>query len=398
MEFQIEDNINLKYESSENFFAGLVIGVNSDISEIYSIYEQYIHDILRFSLKKNVSYKEIIEYCSKELKLNDTDIDDIKTAFDTFFLYDHSTGTLSIKFNVELSSSGGKKHVCLAKDKSILVSFDSAQNESDNDDGENKVEERDPIKKKAYFKCLNLQALHTFFTNNRKKTALGSSVFLLFALVIIAQRYWPITPQEKNTLCDTIATVQNKDNALPFTFNVIDNLLSDGELIIEENESINVQCFYSQQNQVNIDAINWDECDNLSTGVTLRPKESCTIVLRASLHGKSASEASEIKLFRFDMPSFIKDLIRTNSHTSIREQLFAFDEKRPLTIEYDSIAEYSYKNKLNKGLILDELYKHLSNTSSITYIEFYSYSHPYKNKIDELESEQYPVLKYIECK
>ena len=398
MEFQIEDNINLKYESSENFFAGLVIGVNSDISEIYSIYEQYIHDILRFSLKKNVSYKEIIEYCSKELKLNDTDIDDIKTAFDTFFLYDHSTGTLSIKFNVELSSSGGKKHVCLAKDKSILVSFDSAQNESDNDDGETKVEERDPIKKKAYFKCLNLQALHTFFTNNRKKTALGSSVFLLFALVIIAQRYWPITPQEKNTLCDTIATVQNKDNALPFTFNVIDNLLSDGELIIEENESINVQCFYSQQNQVNIDAINWDECDNLSTGVTLRPKESCTIVLRASLHGKSASEASEIKLFRFDMPSFIKDLIRTNSHTSIREQLFAFDEKRPLTIEYDSIAEYSYKNKLNKGLILDELYKHLSNTSSITYIEFYSYSHPYKNKIDELESEQYPVLKYIECK
>lgn len=398
MEFQIEDNINLKYESSENFFAGLVIGVNSDISEIYSIYEQYIHDILRFSLKKNVSYKEIIEYCSKELKLNDTDIDDIKTAFDTFFLYDHSTGTLSIKFNVELSSSGGKKHVCLAKDKSILVSFDSAQNESDNDDGENKVEERDPIKKKAYFKCLNLQALHTFFTNNRKKTALGSSVFLLFALVIIAQRYWPITPQEKNTLCNTIATVQNKDNALPFTFNVIDNLLSDGELIIEENESINVQCFYSQQNQVNIDAINWDECDNLSTGVTLRPKESCTIVLRASLHGKSASEASEIKLFRFDMPSFIKDLIRTNSHTSIREQLFAFDEKRPLTIEYDSIAEYSYKNKLNKGLILDELYKHLSNTSSITYIEFYSYSHPYKNKIDELESEQYPVLKYIECK
>lgn len=398
MEFQIEDNINLKYESCENFFAGLVIGVNSDISEIYSIYEQYIHDILRFSLKKNVSYKEIIEYCSKELKLNDTDIDDIKTAFDTFFLYDHSTGTLSIKFNVELSSSGGKKHVCLAKDKSILVSFDSAQNESDNDDGENKVEERDPIKKKAYFKCLNLQALHTFFTNNRKKTALGSSVFLLFALVIIAQRYWPITPQEKNTLCDTIATVQNKDNALPFTFNVIDNLLSDGELIIEENESINVQCFYSQQNQVNIDAINWDECDNLSTGVTLRPKESCTIVLRASLHGKSASEASEIKLFRFDMPSFIKDLIRTNSHTSIREQLFAFDEKRPLTIEYDSIAEYSYKNKLNKGLILDELYKHLSNTSSITYIEFYNYSHPYKNKIDELESEQYPVLKYIECK
>lgn len=374
MSFNIINTEILKYKSDGNLFVGLVTnGENSDDNEILSAYQNYIEDVLglyvKTTKKEEVSIEnEIKSHCqNQELNLSLEETDEMLGAFNQFFLFDMSQQKILIERNVK-TDQVGNKFVVRTADGNDLVEF-----EFDNRPNTLSLLER--------FKDWLIN----------KKMLIVMIVCVLIAIVIFKNP--PMTkktnPDIDTTLTDTalIDTI----NPLPIDkidFKVIDALQTEGQLILSEDTTIELKYYISTSPQHKIEDIDWNKCKSINPGTILYPKETCTIYLRAN---SKQSKSESIKTYEFNICNFIEMLIKMRSDSPILNQMFAYTKSKPLTIEYDQSIIDICKSSYDKGF-LDNLKNILdSGEVHIDSISFYGTNH-------SLESKEYPLIKYINCK
>lgn len=176
----------------------------------------------------------------------------------------------------------------------------------------------------------------------------------------------------------------------------MDSLSTAGKLIIGNNDSLSIKFQILPHHSTKIDNINWDSCETVKSGTTFRPKESCTIVLYA-VPIKKSSNTYCLQTFDFNMATFVEILLQSQNNISVINQWFAYSKNKPLTIEYDNTIEDVCSNNADKGF-LDNLRQSIINGDfSIDSISCYN-TYFYKQKLEELVSEQYPTIQYIGCK
>lgn len=416
MFYTIIDKSNLlKYQSSDNLFAGLVVMDENSI-DIFDSYQDYIELILKYYVgtilrdEQNIE-SDIKNLCSERINLPADELSEILSVFSSFFLYDKNSQQLLIKRNVLLKTTDGRDVITTSDGNYQLVEFkrespqlkemDISDKPLDEDDTEelnedvltpDKGDDTNTNNEKSEF-----EKSEDVIDNKNKKIHINKTylriavvIMIIFGFVLYAYNNWPLMTENYDNDSDTLV---NQETAI-INFNVIDSLQTDGKLIICEDSSIVIKYFISSNTNLKDQNIKWDECEFIAPGTTLFPKEKCAIFLRAELK-QSPSQGYDMKTYLFDLCAFVEELIKTPSNESLLNQLFNYAKNRPLTIEYNNTVEDICSTSIDKGN-LDNLRQNLIDGNyHIDSISFYETN---CSKFEELLSNKYSSIKYISCK
>lgn len=408
MQYIIKNNEEIRYKSGEQLFAGLVIMESDEESyEILEIYEKYIDPVLEKcteakSRSENEIYNEVVESCATSIDGLDFDkASDILGAFTTFFLYDYSTKQCVISRNIVYKELNGTAIVSTKNEGICLVEFvpmedngeggkstDDKTEDKDTDGGEKKTNSSGNKKKDEKIERTITIDYKSVFKRITKITAV-----LICTIVVF---YGGMTLY--NTLPDLSGGEDNRSESPSVdtlvNLKVVNELATEGRLYVEEDTSLVIKYFVTNDMSINENAIDWSQCPLLNRNDTLYPKRNCKVFIRATSRDDGSEDVYSQEMASFDFNSYIEQLVMTNSNPKRKKEISSYSFNRPLTICYDNATEDVCKKNTDKGLIEDNLPRNLREGGyHIDSVAFYSNTDIMK----DILSIQYPQLKYIGC-
>lgn len=177
----------------------------------------------------------------------------------------------------------------------------------------------------------------------------------------------------------------NNEPTTDCTIEIVDELITNGRLIIKTKEGQTIKFLMSSQNANNDwKNIDWNHIDNTISEVdTLYPKSDCKIIL----FSRDDERQMHYKIFEYSFSQFVESSFLSKTNSSAIEQLFKNTWPETLTIDIDGIIEES-----GKEINTDAFVELLKSSYNISKIELY------QSKDTSVFSPNYPSIRTIYCK